>query len=409
MAIDTIEQAIADLQEGKMIIVVDDEDRENEGDLVMAADYVTPEAINFMITHGRGLVCVPMKKARMEALGIPIMVTNNTDPHGTAFGVSVDGAGTSTGISAYERSETIQALSNPCSTSGSLRRPGHIFPLQAKEGGVLMRQGHTEASVDLAELAGLTPMGVICEIVQEDGTMARLPQLEQFATQHGLRIVTIADLVRYRRTTECITSHGATFDAPTRYGRFTGMSFVDSATGEAHVALVQGDVAGRSDILVRVHSECLTGDALGSLRCDCGEQLRKSMAMIGCSDAGVLIYLRQEGRGIGLHNKLCAYELQDGGQDTYEANVSLGFPPDMREYHIAADILRQLDVRGVRLITNNPDKIDGLVSHGMPVVARVPLEVGASKDNCSYLVTKKERFGHLLTQVAPVQGCHQCR
>ncbi len=408
MAVDTIGQAISDLREGKMIIVVDDEDRENEGDLVMAAEFVTPEAINFMITHGRGLVCAPMKKARMEALGIPLMVTNNTDPHGTAFGVSIDISGASTGISAHERSETIKALSTPCSTSESFRRPGHVFPLQAKEGGVLVRQGHTEASVDLATLAGLAPMGAICEIVQEDGTMARMPQLEKFAAKHGLRIVTIADLVRYRRTTERITVQGATFDAPTKYGHFTGMSFVDSVSGESHVALVRGDVTG-GDILVRVHSECLTGDALGSLRCDCGDQLRKSMAMIGCSDAGVLIYLRQEGRGIGLHNKLCAYELQDEGQDTYEANVSLGFPPDMREYYIAADILRSLGVTGVRLITNNPDKINGLVSHGMPVVERVPLEITASKDNCSYLVTKKERFGHLLTQVAPVGECRQCR
>jgi 3,4-dihydroxy 2-butanone 4-phosphate synthase/GTP cyclohydrolase II len=345
----------------------------------------------------------------METLGIPLMVTNNTDPHGTAFGVSIDAVGTSTGISAFERSKTIQALSNPCSTSGTFRRPGHIFPLQAKEGGVLERRGHTEASVDLARLAGLAPMGVICEIVKADGTMARMPQLELFAQEHGLHIVTIADLVRYRRATERVARLGATFDAPTLHGKFTGMSFVDAVTGESHVALVRGSVRGKGDVLVRVHSECLTGDALGSLRCDCGEQLRRSMEMLGKSDAGVLIYLRQEGRGIGLHNKLCAYELQDSGQDTFEANVSLGFPPDMREYHLAADILRQLGVTGVRLITNNPEKIAGLVSHGMPVIARVPIEVSASKDNCAYLVTKKERFGHLLTQLAPIRGCQECR
>jgi len=396
MTISTIEKAIDEIKRGKMIIVVDDEDRENEGDLVMAADHVNPESVNFMITHGKGLLCVPMESKRMEELDIPQMVSNNTDPNGTAFGVSVDAVETGTGISAHERCKTIKTLCHPNSCPSDLRRPGHIFPLRARKGGVLARPGHTEASVDLARMAGLQPMGVICEIINEDGTMARMEHLEKFSSEHSLIIVTIKELIAYRRKRERLAHRDAEFDSPTKYGHFKGICFRDVVTGESHIALVKGEVEGCYGVLVRIHSECLTGDALGSLRCDCGEQLREAMKMLGESDKGVLVYLRQEGRGIGLHNKLKAYQLQDGGQDTYEANISLGFPPDLREYYIAASILRDLGVKSVKLLTNNPDKLSGLSTHGIEYVERVPLETGIGKDNYLYLVTKKEKFGHML-------------
>ena len=405
----TIPQAVSALQEGRMIVVVDDEDRENEGDLVMAAQFATPDAVNFMITKGKGLLCAPLSRSRMESLEIPPMVTDNTDPHQTAFGVSVDAVGTTTGIAAQERSRTLAVLSDGEAGPDALRRPGHVFPLMARDGGVLERRGHTEASIDLMHLAGLAPAAAICEIIADDGTMARLPELFSFAEKHGLLVMTIAELVRHRRATEPLVDVVATFDAPTRYGHFLGVSFRDIATGETHVALVAGDVEGADGVLVRVHSECLTGDALGSLRCDCGDQLRESLHQIGKADAGVLIYLRQEGRGIGLHHKLRAYELQDGGLDTYEANVALGFAPDLREYHVAAAMLRHLGVTSVRLLTNNPEKIAGLAAHGVDVVERLPLEVAACMENEAYLSAKRERFGHLLTRASAERGWFSCR
>jgi len=406
MAISTIEMAIEEIKKGNMIIVVDDEDRENEGDLVMAAEHVSPEKVNFMISHGKGLLCAPMAKKRMKELDIPQMVEHNTDPNGTAFGVSVDSVDADTGISAYERCRTIKTLSDPDSCPGDLRRPGHIFPLQARDGGVLERPGHTEASVDLARLAGLQPMGAICEIINDDGTMARMPHLEEFASRHSLVIVTIKDLIAYRRIMEPLAQREAEFDSPTEYGHFKGISYMDAVSGESHVALVKGEVRGSYDVLVRVHSECLTGDALGSLRCDCGQQLKAAMKMIGGSKCGILIYLRQEGRGIGLNHKLKAYQLQDGGQDTYEANISLGFPPDMREYHMAASILRDLGVKGIKLLTNNPEKLDGLMAHGIEYVERLPLETEVGKDNYHYLLTKKDRFGHML-RLEKMMGCER--
>lgn len=393
----TIQEALEDLREGKMVIVVDDENRENEGDFVMAAERVTGEAINFMITHGRGLVCMPMLGEDLDRLQLPPMVQNNTDPHQTAFTVSVDHQETTTGISAYERSLTIQKMINPTSLPEDFKRPGHVFPLRARSGGVLEREGHTEAAVDLARLAGLYPAGVICEIIQEDGTMARLPQLVQFAEEWNLKIISIADLIAYREREESLVEQAAIVNMPTEYGEFTMYAYAAADSPEPHLALVKGDIRNSTEpVLVRIHSECLTGDVFGSERCDCGKQLARSLQTIHEAGCGVLLYLRQEGRGIGLLNKLKAYELQEQGYDTVEANVKLGFPPELREFSVGAAILRHLGIRRVRLMTNNPLKIQELAQHGIEIVSRESVEVPPTCRNLLYLRTKKERMGHLL-------------
>ncbi|MEW5762662.1 MAG: bifunctional 3,4-dihydroxy-2-butanone-4-phosphate synthase/GTP cyclohydrolase II [Bacillota bacterium] len=380
-----------------MVIVVDDADRENEGDLVMAAEKVTPEAINFMARYGRGLICVPITAQRAEELGLDLMVNHGTDPHGTAFTVSVDARGTTTGISAHERAYTIKKLIDPNCSPADLRRPGHIFPLRAKDGGVLRRAGHTEAAVDLARLAGFYPAGVICEVMKEDGTMARVPDLFEFAAQHGLKVITIADLISYRRRTEKLVRYVGSAKLPTRYGEFQAVAYESILDHKGHIALVKGDLQSVEAPLVRVHSECLTGDVFGSTRCDCGEQIKKALQLIEAEGVGVLLYMRQEGRGIGLLNKIRAYELQDRGKDTVEANEALGFPPDLRDYGLGAQILRDLGIKKMRLLTNNPRKIAGLEGHGLEVVERVPLEVPPGKYNGFYLATKKKKLGHLLS------------
>ncbi|QUI25132.1 bifunctional 3,4-dihydroxy-2-butanone-4-phosphate synthase/GTP cyclohydrolase II [Vallitalea pronyensis] len=396
MALHGIEEAIADIKAGRMVIVVDDEHRENEGDLVMAAEKVTPEAINFMVTHGRGIVCMPMEEERLEALGIPRMVQRNTDPKETAFTVSVDFHKAHTGVSAEERCETIRQLLNEDNTKESFTRPGHIFPLIAKKGGVLVRDGHTEAAVDLSRLAGLYPAGVICEIMKEDGTMARLNDLLAYGQQHDLNIISIKELIAYRQQHEQLTQRVAQASLPTKYGVFNIMGYEHQVTGEEHIALIKGDVAKDEAVLVRIHSECLTGDVLGSARCDCGDQLEEAMKRIDHEGKGVIVYMRQEGRGIGLINKLRAYALQDEGLDTVDANLALGFQEDLREYGISAQILKDLGIGQVRLMTNNPDKIHGLEKYGIKVTERIPLELPHHKDNVYYLKVKKERMGHLL-------------
>lgn len=393
---DEIEDAIKDIEAGKMIIVVDDEDRENEGDLVMAAEKATPEAINFMATHARGLICMPLIGKRLDELELPQMVNHNSDSHETAFTVSIDYKSTDTGISAYERCQTIREVLNEDSGPEDFTRPGHIFPLRAKKGGVLRRAGHTEAAVDLARLAGLYPAGVICEIMHEDGTMARVPGLMEFAREYQLKIITIEDLIKYRIKRDKLVKRVAEVDMPTRYGHFRGYGYEAINNEDCHMALVKGDVNGKEDVLVRVHSECLTGDALGSLRCDCGDQLAKALTKIEEEGQGVLLYMRQEGRGIGLANKLRAYELQDAGRDTVEANEELGFDADLRDYGIGAQILADLNMNSIKLMTNNPRKIVGLEGYGLKVSGRIPLEIEPNRNNLEYLQTKKEKLGHIL-------------
>lgn len=396
MKFNQIEEALSDLKNGKMIVVVDDEDRENEGDLVMPIETVTPAAVNFMATYGRGLICAPMERERLQMLGIAPMVQNNSDPKETAFTVSVDYIDSSTGISAHERCNTLLKLIDPSVTGESFTKPGHIFPLIAKSGGVLKRAGHTEAAVDLARLAGFKPAGVICEIMNDDGTMARVPELMQYVERHDLKIITIADLIAYRSRRESLVERATAAKMPTRFGEFNMVGYVNKLNGEHHVALVKGDVTQGGPVLVRVHSECLTGDAFGSLRCDCGQQYGEAMKRIEAEGRGILLYMRQEGRGIGLINKIKAYALQDEGMDTVEANEALGFSADLRDYGIGAQILKDLGVKQLKLMTNNPKKLSGLEGYGIELVERIPIQMNHNERNAHYLKTKKEKLGHLL-------------
>ena len=397
MGLSNITEAIEDIKAGKFVILVDDEDRENEGDLALAAEKVTAKAINFMAKYARGLICLPVIGKRLNELGIPLMVGENTSKFSTAFAVSVDAKrGVSTGISAADRAETIKVMIDQATKPDDLARPGHIFPLQAKEGGVLARAGHTEAIVDLAKLAGLYPAGVICEIMSEDGTMARLPQLEAMADKFGIKIITVADLIAYRRRHEKLVHRVAETKLPTRYGEFAAIAYKSDIDPDEHLALVLGDISTEEPVLVRVHSECLTGDVFGSLRCDCGEQVALAMQNIASEGRGVLLYMRQEGRGIGFHNKMRAYALQDKGLDTVEANLSLGFPSDLRDYGIGAQILADLGLHEIRLLTNNPKKVIGLEGYGLKVVKTLPIIATPNPYNRAYLETKKKKLGHLL-------------
>jgi 3,4-dihydroxy 2-butanone 4-phosphate synthase/GTP cyclohydrolase II len=396
MPLCTVEEAIEEIRNGRMVIVVDDEGRENEGDLVIAAEKLTPEAVNFMAKEGRGLICVALNPERVDRLGLAPMQSDDTTGEGTAFTVSVDAReGIATGISAHDRFRTTQVLIDPNATMDDLKRPGHVFPLRAREGGVLKRAGHTEAAVDLAMLAGLYPAGVICEIMKEDGTMARLPDLEKFAEKHNLKIVSIESLIQYRLARERSIELYAESDLPTIYGTFKVRVYKELYTGAYHIALVYGTIEPAQPVLVRVQSECLTGDVFGSLRCDCGPQMHEALRMIQDAGMGVFVYMRQEGRGIGIHNKIKAYSLQDKGLDTVEANQALGFPPDLRKYGIGAQILLDVGVRKMRLMTNNPKKIVGLEGFGLELVERVPLEIPPLPENARYLKAKRERLGHI--------------
>ena len=393
----SISEAIEDIKAGKFIIIVDDESRENEGDLAIAAEKVTPEAINFMAKYGRGLICLPIIGQRLDDLGIPLMVTNNTSQYSTAFTVSIEAKNqVTTGISAFDRAQTIRTVLDPDAKAEDLVQPGHIFPIRAREGGVLVRAGHTEAIVDLARLAGCYPAGVICEIMDEDGTMARVPQLEAMAYKFELKIVTITDLIAYRLRHEKLVKRVTEAKLPTKYGEFTAVAYKSLVDAAEHVALVKGEISNDEPVLVRVHSECLTGDVFGSFRCDCGAQIEMALQSIDKEERGVFLYMRQEGRGIGFHNKLCAYALQDQGMDTVEANVALGFAPDLRDYGVGAQILADLGLHNIKLLTNNPKKVIGLESYGIKIVETVPLITPSTPYNIHYLETKQKKLGHIL-------------
>ena len=393
----SISEAIEDIKSGRFVIIVDDESRENEGDLAIAAEKITPEAINFMAKYGRGLICLPITGQRLDELGIPLMVTNNTSRHCTAFTVSIEAREqVTTGISAFDRAQTIRTVIDPNTQPSDIVQPGHIFPIRAKDGGVLVRAGHSEATVDLARLAGLYPAGVICEIMDEDGGMKRLPELEVMASQFDLKVIAIVDLIAYRLRHEKLVQRVTEARLPTRWGEFKAVAYRSVVDAAEHVALVKGDIAGGEPVLVRVHSECLTGDVFGSLRCDCGTQIEMALERIAKEDSGVFLYMRQEGRGIGFHNKLCAYALQDQGMDTVEANMALGFGPDLRDYGVGAQILADLSLHNIKLLTNNPKKVIGLESYGIRIVETVPLIAPATPYNIRYLETKQKRLGHIL-------------
>ena len=394
----TVEEAIEEIRQGHMIVVVDDEDRENEGDIICAAETLTPEQINFMATYAKGLICTPIIGERLEELKIGQMVLKNTDNHETAFTVSIDGIDTETGISAFERCQTIKLMLDKNAKPESFRRPGHVFPLRSVPGGVLRRAGHTETTTDLARLAGFYPAGLCCEIMDDDGHMMRTPRLIEFSKKHGLKMITVQSLIEYRKRTECFVQKMAEADLPSKYGHFRIHAYESKLDGKTHLAIVKGNIKGKENVLVRVHSECLTGDALGSLRCDCGDQLATALKRIEAEGTGVVLYMRQEGRGIGLGNKMRAYELQDQGKDTVEANVLLGFAPDQRDYGIGAQILSDLGLSTIRLMTNNPAKRAGLEGYGLKIVERVPLEIKSNEFNQKYMHIKKTKMGHILPE-----------